>query len=570
MTTPDQKRIAVELRLKGVPVKQVAQHAGVSAPTVIALYRAYIDGGWSAVHHRGPGRPCGKNLLPDLAAIKEELQYLLPEQVDRAGHEVKPLWNAQLLARWISSRISRKLTARGALRWLRNWGWMPDAMQLGVKRHGRAIAFERYASFISRAQAQGLKVFHCGEHTTPEGGCLLFAIDLRGQLHWIPARLPLSDQQYVDFMSRLLQLQQSGIAVVLQFAGLRFTPRLSSWLDRHRKLAQLLSASEFSMPVEPASLPRPDPDVYKTNAKEPTPMSNNYLKELEAQSIEILREAYAEAENPVMLYSIGKDSSVMLHLAAKAFYPAPIPFPLLHIDTGWKFREMYAFRDATVRKHQLRLIVYSNPDGVARGINPFTHGSSLHTTIMKTQALTQALELYKFDVAFGGARRDEEKSRAKERIFSFRNAEHRWDPKQQRPELWNLYNARKHPGESIRVFPLSNWTELDIWKYILDENIATVPLYFSAPRPVVERDGQLIVVDDERMPLHPGEVPRIRHVRFRTLGCYPLTGATPSDAATLADVIAEMRQARNSEREGRLIDSDSAASMEKKKQEGYF
>jgi sulfate adenylyltransferase subunit 2 len=305
-------------------------------------------------------------------------------------------------------------------------------------------------------------------------------------------------------------------------------------------------------------------------AMEGKPMSDKHLDALEAQSIDILREAYAEAEKPVMLYSIGKDSSVMLHLAIKAFYPAPLPFPLLHVDTGWKFREMIAFRDAIAAAHRLRMIVYSNADGVARGINPFTHGSSVHTAVMKTEALRQALALYRFDLAFGGARRDEEKSRAKERIFSFRNAEHRWDPKQQRPELWNLYNARKHRGESIRVFPLSNWTELDIWHYIGAERIPTVPLYFSAPRPVVERDGQLIVVDDERMPLRLHEAPQMKNVRFRTLGCYPLTGAVLSDAATLPDVIHEMRLARTSERGGRLIDSDAAASMERKKQEGYF
>lgn len=299
-------------------------------------------------------------------------------------------------------------------------------------------------------------------------------------------------------------------------------------------------------------------------------MSFTHLQWLEAESIDILREAYCEADNPVMLYSIGKDSGVMLHLSMKAFYPARLPFPLLHVDTRWKFRDMYAFRDRMAREHQLELLVYVNPEGEARNISPFTHGSGLHTDIMKTQGLRQALDLYKFDVAFGGARRDEEKSRAKERIFSFRNAQHRWDPRQQRPELWNLFNARKNPGESIRVFPLSNWTELDIWQYIHRESIPTVPLYFAAPRPVVERNGQLILVDDDRLPLFDGEVPQIRTVRFRTLGCYPLTGAIESTAATLPDIIREMQTTRHSERQGRVIDSDSDASMEKKKQEGYF
>ncbi len=295
-----------------------------------------------------------------------------------------------------------------------------------------------------------------------------------------------------------------------------------------------------------------------------------HLQRLEAESIHIMREVAAEAENPVMLYSIGKDSAVMLHLAMKAFYPALPPFPLMHVDTKWKFREMITFRDDTVANLGLKLIVHTNEEGLAQGINPFTHGSAVHTDIMKTQALKQALDLYKFDVAFGGARRDEEKSRAKERIFSFRTADHRWDPKNQRPELWKTYNARKNKGESIRAFPLSNWTELDIWQYIWLEKIPIVPLYFSAVRPVVERDGALIMVDDERMPLRPGEVPQQRMVRFRTLGCYPLTGAVESEAATLTDIIQEMLLTRTSERQGRVIDHDQSASMEKKKQEGYF
>ncbi|NMG76352.1 sulfate adenylyltransferase subunit CysD [Aromatoleum diolicum] len=299
-------------------------------------------------------------------------------------------------------------------------------------------------------------------------------------------------------------------------------------------------------------------------------MPLTHLQRLEAESIHIMREVVAEAENPVMLYSIGKDSAVMLHLAMKAFYPARPPFPLLHVDTRWKFRDMYAFRDQMVSKFGLDLIVHINPEGIEKDINPFTHGSAIHTDIMKTEGLKQALDKYGFDAAFGGARRDEEKSRAKERIFSFRTEQHRWDPKSQRPELWKLYNARKHKGESMRVFPLSNWTELDIWQYIYLENVPIVPLYYSAVRPVVERDGTLIMVDDERMPLRPGEVPMMKKVRFRTLGCYPLTGAVESEADTLPAIIQEMLLTKTSERQGRVIDHDSAASMEKKKQEGYF
>jgi sulfate adenylyltransferase subunit 2 len=294
------------------------------------------------------------------------------------------------------------------------------------------------------------------------------------------------------------------------------------------------------------------------------------LQRLEAESIAIMREVVAEAEKPVMLYSIGKDSSVMVHLAMKAFHPGKPPFPLLHVDTTWKFKEMYAFRDKLAKDLGLELIVHTNQEGLAQGIGPFTHGSQVHTDVMKTQALKQALDQHGFDVAFGGARRDEERSRAKERIFSFRSAQHRWDPKNQRPELWSVYNARKRRGESIRVFPLSNWTELDVWHYIHREQIPVVPLYLAAERPVVERDGALLMVDDDRMPLEDGEQPQMRKVRFRTLGCYPLTGAVESEADTLEAVIGEMLAARTSEREGRVIDHDGAASMERKKQEGYF
>ena len=302
----------------------------------------------------------------------------------------------------------------------------------------------------------------------------------------------------------------------------------------------------------------------------PTSTRLTHLKRLEAESIHIMREVAAEFANPVMLYSIGKDSSVMLHLAMKAFYPSKPPFPLLHVDTTWKFREMIRFRDETAKRLGLKLLVHINEDGVKRGINPFDSGSSLHTQVMKTEGLKQALDKYGFDAAFGGARRDEEKSRAKERIFSFRNANHAWDPKNQRPELWRVYNTRIAKGESIRVFPLSNWTELDIWQYIMMENIPIVPLYYAAKRPVVARDGTLVMVDDDRMKLRDGEEVQSRLVRFRTLGCYPLTGAIESPAASLEEIVAEMFTARTSERQGRLIDGDESASMEKKKREGYF
>jgi sulfate adenylyltransferase subunit 2 len=310
-------------------------------------------------------------------------------------------------------------------------------------------------------------------------------------------------------------------------------------------------------------MPKPDKPLV-------TPERLTHLQRLEAESIQVMREVVAECEKPVMLYSIGKDSAAMLHVALKAFYPAPPPFPLLHVDTRWKFRAMYELRDRIAKQFGLDLIVYTNPEGIEQDINPFTHGSSIHTDVMKTQGLKQALDKFGFDAAFGGARRDEEKSRAKERIFSFRSSQHRWDPKNQRPELWSLYNARKHKGESIRVFPMSNWTELDIWQYIYLNDIPIVPLYFAAERPVVERDGTLIMVDDERMPLREGEQPMMKKVRFRTLGCYPLTGAIESEADTLPAIIQEMLLTTSSERQGRMIDHDQSASMEKKKQEGYF
>jgi sulfate adenylyltransferase subunit 2 len=313
--------------------------------------------------------------------------------------------------------------------------------------------------------------------------------------------------------------------------------------------------------------------VAENTADRPGPVGPvvlTHLQRLEAESIHIMREVVAEAEKPVMLYSIGKDSAVMLHLAMKAFYPAPPPFPLMHVDTTWKFQDMYAFRERMANELGFDLLVHVNHEGLELGINPFVHGSAVHTDIMKTQALKQALDEHGFDAAFGGARRDEEKSRAKERVFSFRTAQHRWDPKNQRPELWQLYNARKHKGESLRVFPLSNWTELDVWLYIHLENIPIVPLYYAAERPVVERDGTLIMVDDDRMPLEPGETPQLKKVRFRTLGCYPLTGAVESDADTLTAIIQEMLLTTTSERQGRVIDHDSSGSMEKKKQEGYF
>ncbi|WP_255650405.1 sulfate adenylyltransferase subunit CysD [Ideonella benzenivorans] len=438
----------------------------------------------------------------------------------------------------------------------------------------------------------------------PAPGGLVLAVSPRGSLRWLPVERLASTDTYIDFLDRLLRSRSGAWRVWLHGPALDRAPALRDWLARQPRLtlqpcpvapqartqAEARPDTSATVPApppahpaaqaEPLPVPRavtaarrvpasPISSSFAQPTTEPT-MSLTHLQRLEAESIHIMREVVAEADNPVMLYSIGKDSAVMLHLAKKAFYPAPPPFPLLHVDTTWKFRAMYEMRDRMAQELGMTLLVYQNPEAKALGINPFEHGSQIHTDMWKTQGLKQALDKYGFDAAFGGARRDEEKSRAKERIFSFRTAQHRWDPKNQRPELWHLYNGRKQKGESIRVFPISNWTELDIWQYIYLENIPIVPLYYAAERPVVERDGTLIMVDDERFPLRPGEVPMMKSVRFRTLGCYPLTGAVESTADTLTDIIQEMLLTRTSERQGRMIDHDSAASMEKKKQEGYF
>ncbi len=370
--------------------------------------------------------------------------------------------------------------------------------------------------------------------------------DARGARYWVP---------YSDIKTALTMLQTYIDKKI--------------FLIPHNELFDEIK----DLDLKDISLPKhafPKEFVLDTSAKKRTTPLSAHLKMLEDESIFIIREAVAEAENPVMLYSLGKDSSVMLHLAQKAFFPAILPFPLLHVDTRWKFQDMYAFRDQVIQFHNLKFIRYTNPEAIEKNINPFDHGSSLHTDITKTEGLKQAIDLHKFDLIFGGARRDEEKSRAKERVFSFRTTTHNWDPKNQRPELWNLFNTRKNKGETIRVFPLSNWTEADIWEYIKLENIPLVPLYFSDFRPVVERGGSLLLVDDNRLKLLPDEHIQIKKVRFRTLGCYPLTGAIESDASTIEEIVNEVLKTNVSERQGRLIDSDSNASMEKKKREGYF
>lgn len=409
---------------------------------------------------------------------------------------------------------------------------------------------------IEQARSKRQLVLFAQLFPLPDGNDCLHANDARGARYWIPLKQKTATPRNIAFA--LLRLKNHIDKEISVFVHGRLVT-----LCRQSKVPAQVNISLLSYPPtwNPERLQR-----SPVGSRIRTP----HLKRLEAESIHIFREAVAEADNPVMLYSVGKDSSVMLHLARKAFFPAPPPFPLLHVDTRWKFQEMYLFRDQMARESGMDLLVHINPEAVAKNINPFDHGSAMHTDITKTEGLKQALDKYKFDAVFGGARRDEEKSRAKERIFSFRTATHRWDPKNQRPELWNLYNTRKNKSESIRVFPLSNWTEVDIWQYIHQENIRVVPLYFAKERPIVVREGMMLMVDDARMRLLPGEVIQEKKVRFRTLGCYPLTGAFESDAETLPAIIQELINVRGSERQARAIDADAGSSMEKKKQEGYF
>jgi len=449
-------------------------------------------------------------------------------------------------------------TKRTAERQLHALGMLPPELDaesladaLGRKPVPAVLDWE-----IGQARAKRKLVLYLQLFALPGGNDCLHANDARGARYWLPLAAAAATER--DVAPALNALQAYIGKAVAMFPHGRLVELCRRLVAPDRADLNLLS---YPPTLDEGSLSRP-----AGVARSITP----HLKRLEAESIHIIREAVAEAENPVMLYSVGKDSSVMLRLARKAFYPSPPPFPLLHVDTRWKFQEMYLFRDYMARASGMDLLVHINPEAIARDINPFDHGSALHTDITKTEGLKQALDKYKFDVVFGGARRDEEKSRAKERIFSFRTQTHRWDPKNQRPELWNLYNTRKSPGESIRVFPLSNWTELDVWQYIHQESIPVVPLYFAKERPVVLRDGLILLVDDARMRLLPGEEIEAKTVRFRTLGCYPLTGAVESHAANLPEIILELVNARSSERQGRAIDSDASASMEKKKQEGYF
>ena len=469
-------------------------------------------------------------------------------------------WNVNHVVQWFSEH-GLVVGRTGILQWCRRIGlYLPDqALPPGQPGH----RCYRLRSFTLRLDSGHYQALGCRPVSR-------VAVDSRGAIHWrLHASDALQASDHLALWRPLADASRKPTTLLLAGASaLQRLPEIAAWLQQRSgsvALQEPEGTAATDAPVRPAT-PRPH---LSPQSSESPPMTLTHLQRLEAESIHILREVVAEADNPVMLYSIGKDSAVMLHLARKAFYPSPPPFPLLHVDTTWKFQDMYRLRDRMAAESGMDLLVYHNPEAMEQGINPFDHGG-LHTDMWKTEGLKQALDKYGFDVAFGGARRDEEKSRAKERVFSFRSANHRWDPKNQRPELWRLYNARKAKGESVRIFPISNWTELDIWQYIHLEGIEIVPLYFSEKRPVVERNGLLIMVDDARFKLEEGEVPEMKSIRFRTLGCYPLTGAIDSDADSLEKIIAEMLVTTSSERQGRVIDHDPGASMEKKKLEGYF
>ena len=615
---------AVQLRIAGSTLKVIRQDTGLSSPTIIAAYKAWQAGGWDAVPVRKRGRKEGEGR--SLSAEQEKNIYRLLVSTPPERHDLPCLlWQLEATQALVRRLHGIDLPDRTTAHYLQRW-------QLNAERPAKRVANasaavqrwyrDTYRHILDQARAQNGEIYWIDDYGARNDPGklrhgLLRAVSNRGKVLWLPYEGKLRAPHLEEFFDRLYRSAKrkvfallSGMhwqraATFISWAGERnecfhlfHLPEANDMLKGARELAahvnRQAARGALALPTA-APLARPsDPmlqmlrlmlkhqvahkseprqlyvDKRQQQKAKDTSMTLTHLQRLEAESIQAMREVVAESDNPVMLYSVGKDSAVMLHLAMKAFYPARPPFPLLHVDTTWKFQEMYRFRDQMVAKLKVELMTHINPEGIEMGISPFKHGSQIHTDIMKTEGLKQALDHYGFDAAFGGARRDEEKSRAKERIFSFRSDQHRWDPKNQRPELWHLYNTRKHKGESIRVFPLSNWTELDIWQYIHLENIPIVPLYFAAPRPVVERDGMLIMVDDERMPLNPGEVPMIRNVRFRTLGCYPLTGAVESDADTLPKIIQEMLLTRTSERQGRMIDHDASALMEKKKQEGYF
>ena len=549
------RRRAVELRLAGHTLAEVRTATGLSAPTIIEAVRVFSEGGWDALDRRRRGRPVGARRVlraEDEATLVSRFSTSLPTGKDA-------LWTADLVAREAEKIFGITLEGRALSRLLTRAGLgLPTLAERAET--DRTLADWRQdvvVPLIKETRRMPGEILWCGECKIGSSARVLVAQTLRGQVTWLPLVEPFRLASWLSFLEQIVVAWPKTRGVLLHGIDVAL-PEVRDWAAQHSGL-QLMGAPCGPGPL---SMPMVRHSVRRDGL--------THLQRLEDESIHIMREVVAETERPVLLYTGGKDSAAMLHVARKAFFPSTLPFPLLHIDSTWEFREMYEMREKIAREYGLRLIVHRNPEAVRLAINPFTHGSQVHADQWNTEGLRQALNEHGFDAAFGGARRDEEKSRAKERVFSFRNAHHHWDPRNQRPELWNLYNARKASGESIRVFPLSNWTELDIWQYIALENIPIVPLYLAKERPVVERHGMLIMVDDARFPLQPGEVPVMRKVRFRTLGCYPLSGAIESAAETLPEIIAEMRRSTFSERQGRLIDHDGPASMERKKREGYF
>lgn len=619
---------AVQLRIAGNTLKAISHDTGLSPPTIIAAYKAWQRGGWNAVPVRERGRKQGEGRT--LSAQQEQHIYHLLVSTPPERHQLPfLLWQLEAMQALVKRLHDIALPERTAAHYLQRW--LLNAERPAKRIANASVAVQRwhrttYNHILAQARTENGEIHWVDDYgARNEQGKLSYgvlrAVSNRGKVLWLPYEGGLRAPHLEEFFDRLQNSAERKVFALLSGMHWQRAATFSTWAGERTEHLQLFhlpepnemlsGAHELATHIRQQAVRDSSDDALDSakGAIPPSPhnpmlqmlrmmlkhqvahkseqqrlyvekrqqqkakeksMTLTHLQRLEAESIQAMREVIAEADNPVMLYSIGKDSAVMLHLAMKAFYPAKPPFPLLHVDTTWKFQDMYRFRDQMVSKLGLELLTHTNPDGIEMGISPFKHGSQIHTDIMKTEGLKQALDHYGFDAAFGGARRDEEKSRAKERIFSFRSDQHRWDPKNQRPELWHLYNMRKHKGESIRVFPLSNWTELDIWQYIHLENIPIVPLYFSAPRPVVERDGMLIMVDDERMPLLEGETPEMKSIRFRTLGCYPLTGAVESEATTLPEIIQEMLLATTTERQGRAIDHDSSGSMEKKKVEGYF
>jgi sulfate adenylyltransferase subunit 2 len=581
------RRRAVEMRIAGATLADITAEVDLSAPTIIAAHKAWQSGGWEAVDTRPRGRP--KAGSAGLSATEKDRLHAMLGQAPDAN---TALWSIEAIRHWLTKARRIELSPSSVASMLAGWQLSPvnhfaKARSASADSDLGRWMQQTYPTIVHRSRARGAAIFWLGRQRPSDAQtpALIYAHSPRGKQFWLPAGANTDSTNLLDFLNRLHTVAGQPLTIIASDIALEHASELQNWQAVRHDEIQIYTARQ---PLDEQSPAPPHTDPAAESSKHPrteqsespsiislasnpgNSMNLTHLQRLEAESIHIMREVVAETDNPVMLYSVGKDSNVMLRLAQKAFYPAPLPFPLLHIDTGWKFRELIEFRDQLAKDQNLDLIIHTNPDGVAKGVNPFSHGSALHTSIMKTEALRQAMDQHRFDAAFGGARRDEEAARAKERVFSFRDSQHRWDPKNQRPELWNLYNSKVAQGESIRVFPLSNWTELDIWHYIYREEIALPSLYYSAERPVVERDSKLIMVDDERLPMNDGEVPQLRNVRFRTTGCYPLTGALESDATSIPQIMEELLHATTSERLGRTIDSDQAASMERKKQEGYF